>query len=351
VTRVQSLSVATDPGARTVVREWSDPTTWDAFVSNAPDSTVAHRWAWLSLVRRTYRHSAYALAALRGETVTGVLPLVLMRSRVFGTRLVSMPYLDCAGICSAGDEAAEAALLAAATELASRLRAPLELRQRSERPYLMPASLHKVALTLELDGGEAALWKRIKPNRRSQVRKAERHGLTCEVGGVELVPSFFNVLARNMRDLGSPVHRRSFFTETMVGLGGDARILLVRKGNNVLAGALLLGSRDTLLMPFSSAVRESFSLGTNQLLYWESIRLAVSEGYRVLDLGRSSPGSGTFEAKREWGATAVQLHWYGSEPGRGELSPAGARAVASWKHLPVPVATAGGHLVRGWLPQ
>jgi hypothetical protein len=274
-----------------------------------------------------------------------------MRSRVFGSRLVSMPYLDSAGICCDGDLAAESALLRAATALAGELGVPLELRQRGSRPYPMPVSLHKVALTLDLDGGEAAVWKRIKPNRRSQVRKAERHGLTCEAGGPELVRPFFAVLARNMRDLGSPVHRCSFFAEAVQGLGDDARFLLVRKGTDVLGGSLLLGHRDTLLMPFSSSVRESFGLGTNQLLYWESVRLALAGGYRTLDLGRSSPGSGTYEAKREWAATPVQLHWYGNEPSDARPSRLGSWAVSSWKHLPVPLATTGGHLVRGWLPQ
>ena len=105
-------------------------------------------------------------------------------------------------------------------------------------------------------------------------------------------------------------------------------------------------------MPFSSALRSSFGLGTNQLLYWDAIRFALGRGYRTLDLGRSSAGSGTWESKREWAATTVPLHWYGGNGNAGvQSSRAGSLAVAAWRQLPVPVATAVGRTVRGRFPQ
>jgi FemAB-related protein (PEP-CTERM system-associated) len=334
----------------TVVQPWTDGAAWDAFVAAAADGTVAHRWAWLRVVEETYGHPTFALAAVREGRLTGVLPLVLVRSRIFGRHLVSMPYLDCGGICSAGDAVAEQTLLASAMAMAADLAAPLELRQRTVRPYALPVSTHKVTMTLDLAGGEPAVWKRIKSNRRGQVRKAERNGLTAEVTGEEAVPALFSVLATNMRDLGSPVHRRSFFRNTVLALGEDARILLVRQGTDVVGGGLLLGHGDSMVLPFSSALRSAFSLGTNQFLYWQAVSYAIGRGYRVFDFGRSSPGSGTFEAKREWAALPVQLYWYGNGDGA-EVSRSLQLATRAWKRLPVPVATAGGHLIRGGLPQ
>jgi serine/alanine adding enzyme len=351
VTQVDPAVVPLRPEQATLVRTWSDGASWDAYVAAATDGTVAHRWAWLQIVDETYGHPTFALAAVRGGRLTGVLPLVLVRSHIFGRHLVSMPYLDCGGICSAGDAQAEAALLDAALLLAADLGAPLELRQRTPRPYALPVSTHKVAMTLELAGGEAAVWQRIKSNRRGQVRKAERNGLTADTARASGVNGLFSVLATNMRDLGSPVHRRSFFRNTVLGLGDDARVLLVRHDDRIVGAGLLLGHGDTMLLPFSSALRAAFSLGTNQFLYWEAVRHAIANGYSVFDFGRSSPDSGTFEAKREWAAQPVQLYWYGSAGDPAQISPSRQLAVRAWQRLPVPLATAGGHLIRGGLPQ
>lgn len=334
-----------------LVSTWSDGPAWDAFVATAADGTVAHRWAWLQIVEQTYGHRTFALAAVRGGRLAGVLPLVLVRSHIFGRHLVSMPYLDCGGICSAGDAQAESVLLEAALLLAADLAAPLELRQRTPRPYALPVSTHKVAMTLDLEGGEPAVWQRIKSNRRGQVRKAERNGLTAQTAGAAAVNGLFSVLATNMRDLGSPVHRRSFFRNTVLALGDDARVLLVHHDGQVVGAGLLLGHGDTMVLPFSSAFRSTFSLGTNQFLYWEAVKYAIAGGYRVFDFGRSSPDSGTFEAKREWAAQPVQLYWYGNGGAALDGSSSRQLAVRAWQRLPVPLATVGGHLIRGGLPQ
>lgn len=335
------------------VQEWTDRHSWDAFIAGATDGTIAHRWPWLKIVRDTYGHRTFALAAVRGQQVCGVLPLVLVRSLLFSRQLVSMPYLDCGGICSGGDAGAQQALLHTALGMAQDHRTPLELRHRDRRNYDLPASTHKVTMTLDLTGGESMVWSRIKSNRRGQVRKATRNGLTVEVHGEEGVPDFFSVLAANMRDLGSPMHRRTLFASIMENFGEDARILLVRSDAQTVGAGLVLLHHDTMVLPFSSSLRPSFSLGTNQLLYWEAIRYAVARQCRVFDFGRSSPGSGTYEAKREWGAEPVPLYWYHDHASGKTPEPTQRREWAAdlWRRLPVPVATAAGHLIRGGLAQ
>ena len=346
------------------VREWTDAAGWETFVLAARDANVAHRWAWTRVVPQAYGHRVVPLAAERGGQLVGVLPLVSVHSRVFGRALVSMPYLDSGGLCTDGDEAADAALLETALALARADRTRLELRHLGEREIALRASTHKVTMTLDLSGGEEAVWDAAKSNRRGQVRKARRSGLEAWTAGADGTSDFYRVLAENMRDLGSPVHRLRFFRAVCANLGTDATYVLVRSGSDVVGAGLLLFHGERAVLPWSSSLRSSRALGPNQLLYWEAARCAIARGCTVLDLGRSSPGSGTFEAKREWGARPTQLYWHraaaragarggpadddvgGDEPGR-RL----AWAIRLWTRLPVPVATVAGSALRGGLPQ
>jgi serine/alanine adding enzyme len=337
------------------VVEWQDGPAWDRFVDAAADGTIAHRWAWRDIVQRSYGLKTHMLAAVEGAQLRGVLPLVVHRSRLFGRHVVSMPFLDVGGLCTNGDDAVDAHLLGAAQAIADRERAVLELRHVDDRPLGLPRTTEKVTMRMPLPGDADELFASLPSNRRGQVRKAGRAGLETSFHGPEAVGDFYRVLAENMRDLGSPVHKRSFFQELAEGLGDRCELVLVREGaaGKVLGAGIVLYDRGIAVVPWSSSLREAFKLAPNQLLYWESMRRAIERGATTFDFGRSSVGSGTFVSKRGWGTEPVQLYWdYYPNDGQppGEEIASKSWAVDIWRRLPLPVATAIGSRVRKGIP-
>src|SRR2546427_11009028 len=71
---------------------------WDRFVEQHPHATVAHLAAWGAVFEGAYRHERVYLVAEEAGEIAGVLPLVVIKSRLFGRRVVSMPFLDYGGI-------------------------------------------------------------------------------------------------------------------------------------------------------------------------------------------------------------------------------------------------------------
>lgn len=331
---------------------WTDPKAWDDFVSGAPDGTMAHRWAWLNIVSDTYGHKVVPLAAVRGGTLAWVLPLVEMRSRLFGHHLVSMPFLDTGGLCTAGDRAADEALAAAATRLAEANGAHLELRHTTDRAVSLVPSRHKVTMVVDLSGGEEALWKQIDGNRRTEVRKARAAGVTASVHGSEALADFYRIMAANLRDLGSPVHRRDFFRRLMDAFGADARIVLACYDGRAIGAAMILYHGDWVGMPWMGASRSFFPRAPSQLVYWQALCDGIARGCRVFDLGRSSPDSGTYRWKLKWAAEPVQLYWHRLPHDNSDSDVQRWQwGTEVWRHLPVPVATMMGAVMRGGLPQ
>jgi FemAB-related protein (PEP-CTERM system-associated) len=331
---------------------WTDGAAWDAFILRATDGTMAHRWAWLGIVSETYGHKVIPLAATRAGELAGVLPLVEMRSRLFGRHLVSMPFLDTGGLCTDGDQEADQALVSAAIGLAEAHGLHLELRHRADRSIPLVPSLRKVTMVVDLSGGENALWKKVDGNRRTQVRKARKAGLTASVHGSEALADFYRILAANLRDLGSPVHRQEFFRRLMDAFGEDARIVLAGRDGRIVGAALILFQGDWAGMPWSGSLRSFFRIAPSQLVYWQALCHGIDRGCRVFDLGRSSPNSGTYGYKREWSAEPVQLFWHRLP---GDDSDGDTQrwqwGTEVWRHLPVPVASMIGAAMRGGLPQ
>lgn len=286
----------------------------------------------------------------------GVLPLFLIESRLFGRALLSMPYLNGGGIAADSSEVF-LALMEAAAERAKELRVDyLELRHREGTAHLptgTPVKRHKVGVVLPLPETPEALFTSFPAKLRSQIRKPTKAGLRFELAPPEPHPLalFYRVFSENMRDLGTPVYPRSLFEQTGGSFSAKTRVALVWHKSEVVAAGVLFSYGNTVEIPWASSLRRHNHLSGNMLLYWGSMAAACNGGFARFDFGRSSPDSGTYRFKAQWGGTPVPLHWYypfhnGSLP---DLSPQNyQRAVEWWKKLPLSVTnTVGPWLTRG----
>ena len=73
---------------------------WDNFIEQSSNSTFFHRIGWKNVVERTYKHKPVYLIARKEGEVKGVLPLFLMRSMIFGKKLVSVPFAPYGRACT-----------------------------------------------------------------------------------------------------------------------------------------------------------------------------------------------------------------------------------------------------------
>lgn len=324
-----------------------------AYVTRHPEAQAYHHPAWLGVVERAFGHRTQYLAAERDGSVVGVLPLVFFSHPIFGRSTISMPFFNYGGIL-ADDPDVERGLLDRAIEAtAAAGGSHLELRHTRQLFPDLAAKRHKVAMLLRLEASVEHQWNGLDRKLRNQVRKAEKSGLTVERGGLELLPQFYAVFARNMRDLGTPVYGIRFFEEVLRAMPEQARVLVVRTAEQPVAASIVLWRPTTMEVPWASALREFNPLCPNVLLYWHMLQFALERGCVQFDFGRSTPDEGTFHFKRQWGAEPLPLVWeYWMANGRPvpNLSPKNPKfsvAITAWQKLPVRVATLlGPHIVR-----
>ncbi|MDP8994833.1 MAG: FemAB, partial [Pseudomonadota bacterium] len=95
----------------------------EAFLAAHPQASPFHRPAWMRGVERGCGQPCHLLLAESCGRLTGYLPLSHVRSRLFGSALVSAGFAVGGGIL-AEDEASAGRLAAAAEELADALGCP-----------------------------------------------------------------------------------------------------------------------------------------------------------------------------------------------------------------------------------
>lgn len=327
---------------------------WDAFAAAQPGYTHFHRHGWRDVIARVMGHECLALAARDdGGNLEGILPLVRVRSALFGHYLVSMPFLNYGG--PLGSDGAVAALAAAAAERAradgARL---LELRSAVELPVELPVSHRKVTVLLDLAADREGLWKAFPSKLRSQIRRPAKEGVEVRFGADQVAP-FYQVFARHMRDLGTPVLGDGWFRAIAERFGAEVWFAVAWYQGRPVAGGVAFRWADEVEITWAASLAEHNRIAPNMLVYCALMERAVDEGARVFNFGRCTPGSGTHRFKRQWGGRDQPLWWY-------QWSASGAAATPSpdagpfswgprmWQHLPLPVANAIGPRIVRYLP-
>lgn len=325
----------------------SDRDRWDAFVSACPDATFFHRIGWRQIYEQQFRHRTHYLLAERSGEVVGVLPLVELRSVLFGHSLSSLPFAVYGGVAST-DAQVIAELHEAARALAARQGAShLELRNRATRePSWARQDLYVTFRKTLLPGVEANMTA-IPRKQRAMVRKGIQRGLSSVIDSD--TARFFDLYADNQHRHGTPPHSRKYFEALQQVFGSDCEVLTVLdpQGQPV-SSVLSFYFRDEVLPYYAGDLTAARDLAANDFKYWELMRRAVERGLHVFDFGRSKNGTGSFDFKRNWGFEATPLYYeyclYGrdSVPQNNPANPKYRAAIDLWRRLPRGVVNAVG---------
>lgn len=348
---VQPLADLLEAGVRVETQGLRHRADWDRFVRDHPAGTPFHLTAWTDAVDAVFPYQVRNLAAFRGDRLVGVLPVSVVRSRLGGVMLVSVPYAVAGGML-VGEEAARAALWKAALDLAEEVGAAT-IDLRCER--IAAGSPRDT----EADGWFGTVtathvkFERVLPDRAEDVlvmlpRKARaaarngetKHGLTADFGSAHL-RTVWRLYCRSMRRLGSISYPLEFFEQLVVRFNRDAHVQIVRRGGEAVAGLVSFRFGEVFL-PYFAGCDERFNhCQTNNVLYLTAMRRAVELGCRVFDFGRTRVDNrGSFDFKRFHGFEPTPLayeRWTRAGARPVELSAGSAKfawARRIWPRLP-----------------
>ncbi|MEX2552968.1 MAG: FemAB family XrtA/PEP-CTERM system-associated protein [Actinomycetota bacterium] len=331
-----------------------EPAEWDAIVSELEGSTFCHLAGWRPVMESLGHPVWWFIAVGEEDTVQGALPLVRVKSVLFGDYLISMPFLSYGG--PIGSDAARAALASHAVEHASALGVDLmELRVREALPTDLRFSDRKITVLKSLPESVDELWENeLKAKVRSQVRRPMKEGLECRIAP-DLLDPFYDVFAVTMRDLGTPVLPKIFFEAIRHHLGDHVVFAVVEGDEQPLAAGCGFLWQGEFEITWAGALREYSRVAPNMLLYWALMEESVHRGADTFNFGRCTPGSGTHRFKKQWGTEDQALPW--AQWSRGSVAatpnPDSAKyrlATRMWQRLPVQVANTIGPMLARSLP-
>ena len=324
-------------------------TEWDEYITRKNVSNPYMYGTFRDLITETFGHDPHYLVGRRNGIISGAIPIFFMKSVFFGKLMSTLPFLTYGGIV-ADDEFCERELVERGVALAREndarfwliRQAPNYSPERSSGFKDFYQKNEKVTFLLDLPSNADKLLASFPSKLRSQIRKTEKNGVVCRVGGVEEVAAFFSVYSRNMRDLGTPTYPITFF-RNILNRWKESCIVTAWFGEVPVGGAFLVGWQRKIEIPWASTDRRYNHLATNMGLYFAAMKYAIGSGYRVMDFGRCTPEEGTYQFKAQWGGQQSPLYWQywtpsGIPPVVNQRDTRFTFLVNCWKKLPLGIS-------------
>ena len=329
---------------------------WNRFVLECPRASFYHRAEWRAINEQCFGHRTAYLAALDGDRIAGVFPLVRLKSLLFGNVACSMPFVNYGGPAGESD-AVEQALLAEAGKVADEWGVSyLEMRSQRHLGAAYPCSEHKVSMTIALDAHPDTLWNAFKTGQRSEIRRAYKNGFTARFGP-DLVNDFYAILSESWRELGTPIYRLDYLKRILSTFGEATRLCVVYDGEGKPAAGAFDGIHNGTVEGMWLGMRSEYRKQlVGYVLYWELIKHACEQGHRRFHLGRSSKDSGGEQFKKKWNADSIQLYWQYILRTRNDipsLNPSNPRyrlAIQAWQKMPLPMTQVVGPFIARSIP-
>lgn len=335
--------------------ENKDVSAWERYIHRHSDSTFYHQIGWKNVIEKTYGHEAHYLIAKENGDIKGIFPLFLIKNKIFGKKLISVPFAPYGGVC-ADDMSAKSALVEEAKIIVEDYNASfLEIRGPSGNENQLLTNNSYYTLILNLDENPELVWNKLSRKVRNATRKAVSSSLTFEMDN-KYERDFYRIFSRNIRDLGAPVHSNQLFENLLSEFPEQTDVAVAKYEDQVVGSIFLLYYKDTVISGWAASDKTYRMYNPNNIMYWKSIKYGCENGFKYFDFGRSLMDSGTYKFKKPWGAEPKQLyyHYYLNQiakmPDTSQRNSKRKTFTKFWEKLPVPMANFIGPKLRKNFP-
>jgi FemAB-related protein (PEP-CTERM system-associated) len=327
-----------------VVKRFSegDGPRWDRFVRGSRDGSFYHLSGWRSLIENRLHHPTHYLYCERNGEIDAVLPLVHVKSLLFGNALISVPFLVYGGPIANCAESL-AVVTKAARKLANDLGVDyLELRNRTPLSGDWYSKNNYVTFRKCIDPDPEVNLLAIPRKQRAMIRKGIKFGLKSKTD--HDTTRLYSAMLACKRNLGTPFFGAAWLQAIKDEFAEQVEILTVTHESKTVCSVMSFRYGNEILPYYGGGDDSARVLKGNDFMYWAVMEKACQEGVEVFDYGRSAVGSGAYRFKKHWGFEPEPLAYQYDLVNAQELpnlNPSNPRyrfLINTWKKLPLTVA-------------
>ncbi len=308
---------------------------------------IFHTFNYKKFIEDAFNIEYRKFALVENKKIKLVLPIVEVKSGLFGNKVISSAYLEYGGFC--GNVAYVNGVLDHLEKIFSKDYDYLEVRGGQQlfdafdavlSSRLIKQNLYKRFVLPLAD--EETVWKNIQKSKRKAIKKSLKSVGVKEIPFSDLA-EFYHLYCRNMRSFGSPPYSKKYFISFYKNIveTGLGKIYGTYHQEKLISALLGFTYHDRVHIIIAVSDEKYHEFRPNDAVHWHFIKWACSNGYKLFDFGRVREESGQYEYKRKWGPQLLELPSYfmlwktKSIPTTDPEAPKYQFAVKLWKKMPL----------------
>lgn len=292
---------------------------WQDFVSEQNCVPPQFTLGWKDFVYKTYKNcEPIYYINLKEEIVKTIFPFFLVKSKIFGDRLISQPFIDIGGLLGEFDKNFMLNVInnlkeqfkGKATNIEIRLNTFSENYKEFET-FLLNQNFDKKSgkqqFILRLRK-EEDLWNSFKRITRKGIKKANKSGLKLnEINNEKEIEIFYKLYLKRMKNFGTPQHSYDYFLNLFAEMKENFKGLNCYKDEKLIGSLIVLYTKDYMYAAYNFSEYEFLMYQPNDLLYWEIIKWAIKKDIKYFDFGQCEANAeekthaeGIYNFKSKW---------------------------------------------------
>jgi FemAB-related protein (PEP-CTERM system-associated) len=297
--------------------EPEDKAQWDEFVESHPYGTPYHMWGYGEALSMTYHYKRYYLVAKIDSKIIGVFPLIYVRSKLFGSKLLSLPFCEYGGplvdVHVNSGSSITRKLLDEVSLIASNLGVNyVELRNVSvDSSFLSQANYaplnRYIDFKLDLSKTAENLWCSLDKKTRNSTRKSQKNNIIInEVHDETMLKRYFSLYLKVEKKHGSPPQSYRLFAN-LLKHNCNLKSLIAEYNGIPVAGITVFFNNREIYWWNGVSDSDFSNINATNLLLWKVIEDGSKNGYSFMNLGRTRKDSGVHQFKKGWGGKEIPL--------------------------------------------
>ena len=334
---------------------------WKDFAKKKDNLPAQYSLEWKDAIEKSYKNckSYYYLNAKQGETKT-IFPFFLIKSKIFGDKIISQPFLDFGGPQGMFDEEFILELIKDLKEKFEGKAKHIEIRLNNFLPdykkienSLLKQGFEKKSerqqFILKLEE-EEILWNNFNRIVRKSIKKANKSELRIKkMNNKKEMDAFYKLYLKSMKNFGTPQHSYNYFLNLFEKMKKNFKGLNCYKDGKLISSLIVLYTKGYMYAAYNFSEHKYLIYQPNDLLYWEMIKWAIHEDIKYFDFGQCEANAkegtharGIYKFKSKWKADLYErpyFYYYLNknipqlEESKNKLKKLGAM----WKKLPLPI--------------
>lgn len=285
-----------------------DSDLWKEFLAHNKDATIYHTKMWRNVLTKSFGYdSKYLFCLNENDLPVAFLPLMLIRSRIYGDRITSLPFSHICG--PIGESNYFDILINYALDHYIADVDYCEFRFSYNKNDFSLVSNY-VDHTLDLTIGYDQIYSNYdRKSVRWAVNKSKKNDVKIEVANdLQAVKDYYELNCITKKDLGVPCHPYVFFKNMFEEMSDNLRLYQAKKDGDLLASGIFSYFNRCIIYGYGAADPNYLKLYPYNAFIDKSIKDGCDSGYNKYDFGRSGKdNAGLINFKKDWGCKELEL--------------------------------------------